>query len=223
MKSHVHPTSMSGPAACDGAGMATMIGIVLVSLIVGCSDGSVTRQPRPVVGAPTAASCPGVDAAALSAVYVSTQGNDAGLCMPSFGTPCKTIARALFFAESFGHQALVLRHGLYQTTETIALKNTVVGLYGSCLFDGKPDRKYRTVIQANPAPGTPAISVDAVNATVSGLVVIGKDETASGASIAMTAGKASVTLGRTVLVAGKRRPRCHPSSSPIAGRGARLQ
>ncbi len=183
-----------------------------LALIAGCGGGSEAGQPRPLGGASMAASCPGVDAAELSAVYVSEQGNDAGLCgipsggIPSTGTPCKTIARALSLAESFGYRALVLRHGLYQTTETIALNNEVGGLYGSCLFDGEPDRKYRTVIQANPAPGTPAITVDGVNAIVTGLVVIGKDETARGASIAMTAGNASVTLGRTVLVAGKGGP-----------------
>jgi hypothetical protein len=182
--------------------LGLVVALTWLALIGGCGGGSEAGQPGQAVGAPTAVSCPGVDAAELSAVYVSTQGNDAGLCgIPGLGTPCKTIARALSLAESFGYRAIVLRHGLYQTTETIALNNKVGGLYGSCLFGGEPDRKYRTVIQANPAPGTPAISVDGVNATVTGLVVIGKDETASGASIAMTAGNASVTLGRTVLVA----------------------
>ncbi len=187
------------PAWCS----TLVVAFTWPALIAGCGGGSRSAQPGPLGGASTAASCPGVDAAELSAVYVSTQGNDAGFCgIPGLGTPCKTIARARSLAESFGYRAIVLRHGLYQTTETIALNNKVGGLYGSCLFDGEPDRKYRTVIQANPAPGTPAITVDGVNATVTGLVVIGTDETASGASIAMTAGNASVTLGRTVLVAG---------------------
>lgn len=199
---------MSGPAACDGsAGIATMIGIVLICLLTACSDHSVTRQPGPVVGAPGAPSaptvvCPGVDTSKLSALYVSPQGSN-GLC--NVGAPCKTIAYALLFAEDFGYRAIVLRHGLYQTSETIDLKDGV-SLYGSCLFGGEPDRKYRTVIQASPAPGTAAISASAVNVTVSGLVVIGKDETTSGAGIAMTVGNANVTLRRTLLVAGNGGP-----------------
>src|SRR6185437_10442446 len=184
-------------------GMATMVGILLICLHAACSGGSVIRQPGPVAGAPgissaPAAICPGADPSKLSALYVSPQGTDDGLCG---NPPCKTIAYALSWAHYLGYRAIVLRHGLYQTTETIDLKDGV-SLYGSCLFDGEPDRKYRTVIQAAPAPGTPAISASAVNVTVSGLVVIGKDETASGASIAMTAGNAGVTLSRTVLVAG---------------------
>jgi hypothetical protein len=125
-------------------------------------------------------------------------------------------------ADTFGYRAIVLQHGLYQTTETINLKNGI-SLYGSCLFDGEPDRKYRTVIQANPAPGTPAIIADAVNVTVSGVIVIGKDETANGtASIAMSTGNASVTLGRTVLVAGKGGPGAirPPPPSPAAVRSS---
>ena len=133
---------------------------------------------------------------------MSPQGSN-GLC--SVGAPCKTIAYALLFAEDFGYRAIVLRHGLYQTSETIDLKDGV-SLYGSCLFGGEPDRKYRTVIQAAPASGTPAISASAVSVTVSGLVVISKDETASGAGIAMTAANANVTLGQTVLVAGNGGP-----------------
>jgi hypothetical protein len=218
MKSHVHPTSMSGLAACDGAGMATMIGVVLICLMAGCSDGSVARRPGPVVGAPPAAICPGVDVATLSALYVSAQGSDDGFCGPA--APCKTIAYALLLADDFGYRALVLRHGLYQTTETINLKSGV-SLYGSCLFDGEPDRKYRTVIQASPAPGTSAISANAANVTVSGVVVIGKDETASAASVVMTVANANVTLRRTVLVAGKGGPGAprSPPTLPASVRG----
>ncbi|BFU93019.1 MAG: hypothetical protein NTAFB01_42060 [Nitrospira sp.] len=193
-----------------------MIGIVLICLLAACSGGGTSRVgPRTDVQA--AAICPGVDTTKLSALYVSPQGSDDGLC--SAGAPCKTIAYALSWAHDLGYRALVLRHGLYQTSETIDLKDGV-SLYGSCLFSGEPDRKYRTVIQASPAPGTAAISAGAVNVTVSGLVVIGKDETASGAGIAMTAGNASVTLGRTVLVAGNGGPGASrpPVQSPAAVR-----
>ncbi|MDI3467217.1 MAG: hypothetical protein OJF50_006038 [Nitrospira sp.] len=202
-------------------GMATIVGILLVCLLAACSDGSVTRRPGPVTGAPDissapAAVCPDVDASKLSALYVSPQGTDDGLCG---NPPCRTIARALLWAHYLGNRAIVLRHGLYQTTETIDLKDGV-SLYGSCLFDGEPDRKYRTTILASPPPGTPAISANAVNLTVSGLVVIGKDETASSAGVAMRAGNARVTLGRTVLVAGNGGPGAArpPVQSPAAVR-----
>ena len=179
-------------------------------VVVACSGSSDGDMPHagPRLGSHAAAICPGVDAGALSALYVSPQGSDDGVCGAyggGVGKSCKTIAAALSVANYLSYRALVLRHGLYQTTETIDLKNGV-SLYGSCLFDGEPDRKYRTVIQANPAPGTPAISANAVNVTVSGVVVIGKDETASGASVAMTVANANVTLRRTVLVAGKGGP-----------------
>ncbi|MGE3977000.1 MAG: hypothetical protein AB7F94_05370, partial [Nitrospira sp.] len=197
--------------------MATMAGILLICLVAACSNGSVTRQPEPGISFAPAAICPGVDATKMSALYLSPQGSDDGLC--SAGAPCKTIAYALQFADDFGYRALVLQHGLYQTSETIDLKGGV-SLYGSCLFDGEPDRKYRTVIQANPSPGTPAILASGVSVTVSGLVVMGKDETAS-ASVAMTAANANVTFGRTVLVAGNGGPgaaRRPPSPSLAAVR-----
>ena len=182
---------------------ATALASALAGGVVACGGGSDGDMPRagPRVGARAAASCPGVDASKLSALYVSPQGSDAGFC--GADGPCKTIAHALSVADYLSYRALVLRHGLYQTTETIDLKSGI-SLYGSCLFDGEPDRKYRTVIRANPAPGTPAIRASAVNVTVSGVVVFGKDETAGGdASVAMTVANANVTLRATVLVAGK--------------------
>ena len=189
------------------AALAPAFAIVVVAC-GGSSDGD-TPRTSPRLGAQVAAICPGVDAGALSALYVSPQGSDDGFCGAyggGVGKSCKTIAFALSMANYLSYRALVLRHGLYQTTETIDLKNGV-SLYGSCLFDGEPSRKYRTVIQANPAPGTPAIIASAVNVTVSGVVVIGKDETAGGrASVAMTAANANVTLRGTVLVAGKGGP-----------------
>ena len=53
----------------------------------------------------------------------------------------------------------------------------------------------------SPPPGAPAVSGNGITATVSGIVVIGKD--ASGANVAMALQDSNVTLSRTVLVAGK--------------------
>lgn len=178
---------------------ATAVAVAFAGLITACG-GDDTPRTGPRVGAQTAAVCPGVDVATLSAVYVSPQGSD-GLCLA--GEPCKTIEYALWFAQYWGYRAVVLQHGLYQTTQTLDLKGGI-SLYGSCLFAGEPDRKYRSVIQASPAPGTPAIRASAVAATVSGVVVVRGDETTGGnASVAMTVANANVTLARTVLVAGK--------------------
>lgn len=180
--------------------MAAAAAAAAFACLVAACGGSDAPLPGPQVGAAAPAVCPGVDAATLSAVYVSPQGSD-GLCSAS--APCKSIAYALGFANDFGYRALVLRHGLYPTTETIDLKGGI-SLYGSCRFDGEPDRKYRTVIAANPAPGTPAIRASAVNVVVSAVVVLGNDQPAGGnASVAMTVASANVTLNRSVLVAGK--------------------
>ena len=74
----------------------------------------------------------------------------------------------------------------------------------------------------SPAPGTPAILASGVNVTVSGVVVINKDETSNGAaSVAMTAASTNLTLSRTVLVAGNggrgasRPPVGSPAGAPV--------
>ena len=74
----------------------------------------------------------------------------------------------------------------------------------------------------DPAPGTPAILASGVNVTVSGVVVINKDETSNGAaSVAMTAASSNLTLSRTVLVAGNggrgasRPPVGSPAGTPV--------
>lgn len=173
--------------------------VVLACIVAACGGGDAPKAGSHV-GAPAQVVCPGVDVATLSPVFVSPQGSD-GLC--SAAAPCKSITYALQFANYWGYKAVVLRHGLYQTSETIDLKGGI-SLYGSCRFDGEPDKKYRSVIQASPAAGTPAILASGVSATVSGVVVLRSDETAGGnASVAMTAASANVTLARTVLVAGK--------------------
>lgn len=176
--------------------------VALACTLAACGGGTAPRLGEQQAGAV----CPGVDTGTLNALYVSPQGSDATLC--GAGTPCKTIGYALELASWLGSRALVLQHGLYQTTETIDLKGGI-SLYGSCLFNGEPDKKYRSVIQASPASGTPAIKASGVNVTVSGVVVVGSDQPA-GPSIAMTAAQANVTLRRTTLVAGRGGPGAPP-------------
>ncbi len=204
-------TSLRGLTAWGGAGLATMIGIGLICLLAACAGASATSQPGPVVGgteAPStpAAVCAGADLSGLkSVVYVKADGADGSFCGATTGNACKTIQQGINNCAAAGCGVLV-RHGLYPTTATITLRDAV-SLYGSCLFDGETDRQYRTMVQAGPASGTPAISASGINTpiTVSGLVVIGKDETANGtASIAMAVSDSKgLTLIRSVLVAGK--------------------
>lgn len=199
---------------CDGAAdMARMIRILLAfaCLLAACSDGSVTRRPGSIIGAPgvssaPAVTCSGADLSGLkNVVYVKADGADGSSCGTTTGNACKTIQQGIKNCAAIGCGVLV-RHGLYATTATITLREAV-SVYGSCLFDSEADHKYRTTIQASPAPGTPAISASAINTptTVSGLVVVGKDETANGtASIAMAVSDSKgLTLAQTVLVSGK--------------------
>ena len=98
-----------------------------------------------------------------------------------------------------------MRHGRYQTNATIALKNGV-SVYGGCSL-GESRNHFRTVIEANPPPGTPALSATNINSPtlVYGIVVVGKDETSNGtASIAMTVTDSKgLTLSQSVLAAGR--------------------
>ena len=155
----------------------------------------------PRAGAAQAATCPGVDTTNLSA---RTSRRKAA-------TPGSATPRALQ-DDRLRHQHR--RRPWLSGTRAAAWSvsddrddrpEDGVSLYGSCLFDGEPDRKYRTVIQANPAPanaGDPSQCGDAQRSRA--VVVMGKDETAGGdPSVAMTVANANVTLRRTVLIAGK--------------------
>ena len=177
-------------ATGSGPGFSAMaLATALACAVAACGGGTVPR-----VGAPAGAVCPGVDVSTLRARYVSPQGSDDGLC--GADAPCKTITAALALASLFGDRALVPQHGLYPTSQTIDLKGSI-SLYGSCLFNGEPDQKYRSFIQASTASGMPAIRADGVSVTVSGGVVIANDRSV-GASIAMSVAQANVTLRSTM-------------------------
>lgn len=192
----------SGAAGGGRCFAARASAAALACTLAACGGGTAPRLGEQQA----AAVCPGVDVGSLNALYVSPQGSDSTLC--DADAPCKTIVYAQALASAFGGRALVLQHGLYQTTETIDLKGGT-SLYGSCRFNGEPDNKYRSVIQASPAPGTPALRANGVNVTVSGVVVIGSDQPA-GANIAMTVAQANVTLRGTTLLAGNGGPGAQP-------------
>ena len=206
---------------------------VLAGLIAGCGDQSGTTQPAPVVGAPgpiigapgpqaIAASCAGADLSGLkSQVFVKANGTDGPSCGTTTANACKTIQQGINNCAVGGCGVLV-RHGLYPTTATITLRDSV-SVYGSCRFDGEADHKYRTMIRASPAPGTPTISAVAINTptTVYGVVVVAKDETANGtASIAMAvADSKGLTLSRSVLAGGKGGDGAAAAPPPAPGGG----
>jgi hypothetical protein len=180
--------------------LAAAVGLLVVAC--GGSDGP---PGGPNFGALDAASCPGADLSALtSSVYVSSLGTDADGCGQDTKSACATIAKGIAACADSGCGVLV-RHGLYPTSATLNLRDGV-NVHGSCRFDGEPDRRYRTTLQAQPAPGMPAVRAESiVKPTVfSSIVVVGKDETASGtASVAMVVKSSSgLTLTGTTIVAG---------------------
>ena len=131
-----------------------VLGVALLSLAcftAGWGEDGRERKtvPAPGLGAPepVAASCAGADLSGLqTAIYVSPQGNDSATCGASPSTACQTLQQGINNCSATGCGVLV-RHGLYPTSATIQLRDAV-SVYGSCVFDGETDRKYRTVVQA---------------------------------------------------------------------------
>lgn len=153
-----------------------------------------------------AALCGAADSSQVpQAVFVSTTGSDDGGCGTSTSRACKSLQQGIAHCATPGC-AVFVRHGLYATRATVRLRDGV-SVHGSCRFDGEADRQYRTVIDAAPAPGTPAVAADGVNSPTvfDGIVIIGKDESTGGtASIAMAVSHSKgLTLTRSVLVAGR--------------------
>ncbi|HEX8885654.1 MAG TPA: hypothetical protein VF797_14280, partial [Noviherbaspirillum sp.] len=154
--------------------------------LAGCGSGPDSQDSARRVDAP-AVLCPYGDAGTASAVIlVSPDGSDSDSCGGSAETACTTIAAAIARCSIAGC-AVAVRHGLYPITETIVLRDAV-SVHGSCRFGDEPDYHYRTVIEAAPPAGMPAIDANGINSNtiISGLLVLGKDETKPGeASVAM--------------------------------------
>ncbi len=179
--------------------------VAVVFVMAGCGgdgSGAPLRGQEP----PPAAACSGANSsAARHAVYVAAQGMDDSGCGTTTAGACRTLQQGIDNCSAPGC-AVFVRHGLYPTGATIKLRDGV-SVYGGCRFDGEPERQYRTVVDAKPAAGTPAVSADGVNSPTAfdSIVVMGKDETAGGtASIAMAVSNSKgLTLTRSVLVAGQ--------------------
>ncbi len=207
--------TLSAPLRCLLRFRRHLASVGFVCLIVGCGGGggggvefggsTHVLPPNDGVTGP-ATNCGAASLAPYQhAIFVSTEGTDSANCGATAATACKTIQQGIDLCTATGCAVLV-RHGLYPTTATIKLRNAV-SVLGSCRFNNEADHKYRTTIQASPAPGSPAIVAEGINSAtmVYGVVVVGKDETTSGtASIAMAASSSKgLTLSGTVLAAGK--------------------
>lgn len=173
--------------------------------LAGCGSGSSSQDSNRLADAPPVL-CPYGDiGTARTVIFVSPDGSDNDDCGGGAETACATIGAAIARC-SVADCAVAVRHGLYRITETIVMRDAV-SVHGSCRFGDEPDHHYRTVIEASPPAGMPAIDANGINFStiVSGLLVLGKDETAPGeASVAMRARASNgLILQSVTLFAGR--------------------
>ena len=186
--------------------LAPILFLVLIAALGGCGGDNRPESSAAIrVEAPLVA-CPGAELATLAAViYVAPAGTDSDSCGDKPATPCASIGAGIARCSVTGC-AVAVQHGLYPTTATIVLRDAV-SVHGSCRFGDEPEHFYRTVIQAAPPPGEPAITASGINSAtaLTGVVVIAKDETVPGeASIAMrVAASRGLTLASVTLAAGR--------------------
>lgn len=154
----------------------------------------------------TQASCPNADLAGYKTlVHVATSGTDSDNCGDKPASACASIVKGIARCSMAGCAVLV-KHGLYPTTASITLRDAV-SVHGSCRFSDEPERHYRSVVAAAPAAGAPAVDASGINSAtaLTGMVVLGKNETAPGeASIAMqVSASKGLTMTGVTLVAGR--------------------
>ena len=207
-------TALAPGGFCARSVLSLLVCACVLSACNGDGDG-----PGPGAEEPKLAVCgAAVSSAVPQAVFVSTTGSDDSGCGTTTASACKSLQQGIDNCAAPGC-AVFVRHGLYATSATINLRNGI-SVHGSCRFDGEADHQYRTVINAAPAPGTAAVGAAGVSSPTlfDGIVVIGKDETASGsASIAMAVSNSNgLTLKRSVLVAGRGGDGA-PAGQPSAG------
>jgi hypothetical protein len=142
-------------------------------------------------------------------IYVALNGTNNATCGTAAVSACATIQQGIDRCSGAGCAVLV-HYGRYPATLTITLKDGV-SVYGGCHFpaDGAVDAvaaNYRTLIDAKPASGTPAISGESINTptVVSGLAVLSAPATGlSSPAIVMVANKSKgLTLSNSSLIAG---------------------
>jgi hypothetical protein len=186
----------------------------------GGSSGSGSDGARSLSGAETPP-CDADTSALVSRIYVDSRSDLTQGCGLSMVTACQTIQQGIAACGDTGCGVLV-RHGLYPTSATIELRQGV-NVYGGCRFNGEADLGYRTMIQAAPPPGSPALRASGIDAPtgVHGLAVFGKNETAAGSpSIALLVSDSKgLVLTDSSLVGGRGGDGGMASESPIGGHG----
>ena len=182
--------------------------LALTAALQGCGGEtpSASTAPTRFDEGVTQAVCPNAELAAYTTVvHVATSGTDSDSCGDKPASACASIAKGIARCAVAGCAVLV-QHGLYPTAASITLRDAV-NVHGSCRFGDEPERHYRTVVAAAPAPGTPAVDASGINSAtaLSGLVVLGKNETAAGeASIAMrVSASKGLAMTAVTLVSGR--------------------
>lgn len=180
--------------------------LIFAAALQGCGGDSHSEAEPALRGAAPPAACPGAELAShTTVIYVAPKGVDGDSCGSQPATPCASIAAGIARCGVAGC-AVAVRHGFYTSSASIVLRDAV-SVHGSCRFGDEPEHFYRTVVAAAPAAGTPAIDASGINSAtaLTGIVVLGKNETAAGeASIAMRVrASKGLTMSGVTLAAGR--------------------
>ncbi len=188
------------------APFSAILFFIIAAALQGCGGDSQPAPRAALRGEVPPASCPNANLASQTTViHVAPTGVDSDSCGDRQAAPCASIAAGIARCGVAGC-AVAVRHGLYPTTASIVLRDAV-SVHGSCRFGDEPERFYRTVIDAAPPAGEPAIVAAGMNSgtALTGIVVIARDATAPGeASIAMRVGASrGLTLAAVTLASGR--------------------
>ncbi|MEM9593387.1 MAG: pentapeptide repeat-containing protein [Acidobacteriota bacterium] len=148
------PTSVKPPAPANGQPRPRGLTFVDVARVTPMPD---VQTSTPPTG---------------SSIYVASSGSDSTTCGSSATSACKTISHGI---SRCGSQTLpctvLIGYGKYSPSAPLVIKNQV-SLTGG--YVGGQPTDYQSTILAPPGGG-PAVSANAVGATLSNLIVIGSD------------------------------------------------
>jgi len=118
--------------------------------------------------------------------YVTgTTGTDSGTCGATYANACKTISQGITNCSAIGTPCNVLiEYGIYPQTTTLALASGVSLIGG--YVGGAPSSQYQSSL-TGPTNGSPVISGQNLNMTLTNLMINGKSSTiANQAAVAVT-------------------------------------
>ena len=109
-----------------------------------------------------------------SSIFVASNGTDSSTCGASSTSACKTIGQGITRCGTLTLPCTVLiGYGKYTLSASLGIKDQI-SLTGG--YVGGQPTSYQSTVLA-PTGGTPAITADAVSATLSDLILIGSDST----------------------------------------------